>query len=114
MQNFDLILQKGKLYVPASKHYPQMGFVIVNCDKCNKQNIKCAIGYENYDICLPCAAEVERRSLGIRPPPPFTSDNRPFVIGEPKNISRTPFDFDMSIDEQNIVDQIEKSTNSSR
>jgi len=82
MSKWDNILQNGELFVPSSKHYSHLGFVLVNCDRCKKENIKCSIGYRDVDMCLDCAAVIERRSLNLRPPPP--------MIGEPNNIQHLP------------------------
>jgi len=89
--NFDLILQKGTLYVPASKHYSQMGYVSVQCDKCHKDGIQSSIGYNNYDLCLSCAADVERKRLGVFPPPPV-------AISDPFNIKHLPIHKKVEID----------------
>ena len=51
------IVEKGKLYDPATLHYGYGGHVI--CDKC-RRDITVAIGYSiNNDLCLECVEEVK-------------------------------------------------------
>lgn len=48
------VFHKGKLYDPASSHYPHLPFSPVSCDRCNKQPIGASWGYETYDLCMTC------------------------------------------------------------
>lgn len=56
MSKIDLmnVIQKGKYYYPAFRHYSQFSFANVICDYCNKSNLNSCIGYENKDLCLNC------------------------------------------------------------
>ena len=76
-RQFEEILTYGKFYNPGNLHYSKPN-TIVNCDKCRKNNISMCIGYNDLDLCLKCASEIEdiyRRDLN-----PVYLDN----IGEPK------------------------------
>ncbi|AYV76023.1 MAG: hypothetical protein Terrestrivirus4_71 [Terrestrivirus sp.] len=46
------VVKKGMYFCPAYKHYGQKTNVV--CDRCNKQNLKACIGYDNKDLCLKC------------------------------------------------------------
>jgi hypothetical protein len=58
------IVTDGKLYNPAKNHYNNEA--AVKCDRCNRYDILCCIGYDDtddtetkfYDLCLPCAGIV--------------------------------------------------------
>jgi hypothetical protein len=62
--NFKEVVQNGKFYCPASLHYnkePQQ--VNIVCDRCQRNGLKCSIGYENVDLCMSCADIVVEQSL---------------------------------------------------
>ena len=48
-----LIVEKGKFYFPAYKHYSIFP-INITCIFCNKSNLDCSIGFENKDLCLKC------------------------------------------------------------
>jgi hypothetical protein len=50
---FDNIILKGSFYYPAYKHYNKV--TNVRCDRCNKENLQCCIGYGEMDLCMRCA-----------------------------------------------------------
>jgi hypothetical protein len=52
------IYTNGIFYNPAVKHYDSSTQNIV-CDKCNRQNLKTCLGYENLDLCLRCASVLD-------------------------------------------------------
>ena len=58
------ILHNGKLYVPATSHYPEMDDPVVKCDYCGKSELDISIGHNQnpsnkLDICLKCASVLE-------------------------------------------------------
>ena len=57
------IVMRGKLYNPASSHYPIQGSYLsheVSCDRCHAQ-IDVSIGIDNKDLCLDCVAFVKSK-----------------------------------------------------
>ena len=48
----------GKYYNPASMHYD--GPEEVGCDRCQKEDIAVCLGWGEYDLCLDCAAEINK------------------------------------------------------
>lgn len=68
------ILNKGTLYVPATKHYADRVNPRVVCDYCRRDNLSACIGYKEYDICLPCADRLTSGPVGLPAlPDPFAS-----------------------------------------
>ena len=57
-QSFASTYYFGTFYQPANLHYSGSGSV--NCDKCQRTNLKSCIGYQNYDLCLECITQVEK------------------------------------------------------
>jgi hypothetical protein len=55
--NYIEILQKGKFYDPAYKHYDNKN-LFVTCDRCVRKGLNKCYGYENLDLCIPCAKEI--------------------------------------------------------
>lgn len=43
----------GKYYNPATSHYNNPTTTVI-CDRCGKQNLITAIGYDEFDLCLKC------------------------------------------------------------
>jgi hypothetical protein len=60
MIHFIDLYNRGTYYNPASKHY---GGGTVTCDRCNRTNIHSCIGLGNHDICLDCAASIEKTAI---------------------------------------------------
>lgn len=60
-----VVLRKGVFYFPASDHYsnPNNPNPVVNCDRCNQNNLPCCIGFQNYDLCLSCADAIVKASV---------------------------------------------------
>lgn len=50
------VVKYGEYYNPATKHYNGNGPVI--CDRCFRNNLDICIGWETYDLCLPCVTSV--------------------------------------------------------
>ena len=63
--NFQEIFSKGSFYRPAYKHYSTfyVAKIEVMCDRCKASNINSCFGYKNFDICLSCAAYLEREQI---------------------------------------------------
>jgi len=57
MINFEQIIKNGNFYFPAWTHYNKSD-ANVTCDRCRRTNLKCCIGYNNYDLCLDCTEDV--------------------------------------------------------
>ncbi len=76
---YEQIYHFGDYYNPAHTHYNNPNSA-VQCDRCNKKNIKSAIGWNNYDLCLACASIIDARST-FKPPmefkPPMVAKRRP-------------------------------------
>lgn len=53
---YEDIYRYGKYYFPAQAHYNSN--VVVHCDRCLKEDISACIGWEEHDLCLRCAADV--------------------------------------------------------
>lgn len=68
------VVKKGMYFCPAYKHYGQKTNVV--CDRCNKQNLKACIGYENKDLCLKCVDSL----LELEPVPPSMPPSIPPLI----------------------------------
>lgn len=50
------IIKIGKLYYPTNNN--------IICDRCHKNNLDVCIGYNNKDLCLPCADILEYQMNG--------------------------------------------------
>jgi len=57
MNLYKRIVTDGTFYNPATKHYPDKN-IAVQCIKCFQTEIPACIGYEDLDLCLPCASNV--------------------------------------------------------
>lgn len=56
------IVKNGKFFFPAWKHYGNPS-ADVNCDRCKKSNLVCAIGYGTRDLCLSCAENICNKNM---------------------------------------------------
>ena len=56
------IFNNGIYYNPAHMHYSNDENVCVTCDMCSTNNLKVAIGWKTYDLCLLCANELSNNS----------------------------------------------------
>jgi len=54
-------IDNGTYYYPAWKHYGRKTSVF--CDRCNRQNLRACIGYNNFDLCLLCVDEITRSNF---------------------------------------------------
>lgn len=64
------ILKNGTFYFPASKHYDNQTVNVV-CDRCHKIKLDVCIGYDLYDLCLPCVQEISNQyNFSVINPPP--------------------------------------------
>ena len=59
------VLKNGKLYIPATNHYPMKNGVNVVCDYCGKNNLTICIGYNTVnnnglDLCMMCVEELSK------------------------------------------------------
>lgn len=59
LYTYALILHRGAFYYPAWKHYDDASVRVV-CDRCHRNDFPACIGYERFDLCLPCADAVAR------------------------------------------------------
>lgn len=63
------VLLNGKLYYPASDHhidkFKDANLINVCCDYCNTSMLKISIGFNDKDICLPCA-ELIANNKGVK------------------------------------------------
>ena len=63
------VFHKGKLYDPASSHYPHLPFSPVSCDRCGKQPLGASWGFETYDLCITCLESLRsEQNKPIKPP----------------------------------------------
>lgn len=51
------IVKKGTYYYPATAHYGKDAYSIV-CDRCQRRDLKCCIGYKDSDLCMECVQTV--------------------------------------------------------
>lgn len=51
------VIENGIFYYPAYEHYGNNEGNII-CNFCSKSNLKCCIGYEEYDLCLKCSETI--------------------------------------------------------
>jgi hypothetical protein len=58
-EQFDSILNHGKFYYPAWKHYEKR--VTVICDRCKSNDLSACIGLGCSDLCMMCVSELTRR-----------------------------------------------------
>ncbi len=56
MDSLTSIVEYGKFYYPAFKHYDRI--TTVQCDKCGKSPLKASIGFGGQDLCLLCAHSI--------------------------------------------------------
>jgi hypothetical protein len=54
--SFADIVKYGRYYYPANQRYAPTSVVI--CDRCKRRDIPVCIGYQDQDLCLPCAEQV--------------------------------------------------------
>jgi hypothetical protein len=66
MNQFDNIIKHGTYYYPAERHY--YAGCVVRCDRCNRTNLRASIGYQEMDLCLACASQIESLILRVNPP----------------------------------------------
>lgn len=57
---YTAILERGRFFYPAGVHYGNPDASVV-CDRCKRSGIKTCIGYDRYDLCLPCVDLVAAR-----------------------------------------------------
>lgn len=72
-----LVHSYWRKYESALKHIE----ISIKCDKCNARPLESSIRWENYDICLPCAAKFRRNVLAHKQ----DSDAKAVVRKELKN-----------------------------
>jgi len=79
MVNFEQIIKNGNFYFPAWTHYNKND-ANVTCDRCRRTNLKCCIGYNEYDLCLDCTEDVVQ--ILNRPIKPIQSTYEPIIMTE--------------------------------
>ena len=55
----------GTYYSDAITRYPDLA-AVVRCDKCGLCPLACSIGFESYDLCLPCANTIRAGNLTVQ------------------------------------------------
>ena len=78
------IMNNGIYYCPANKHYPQFTDSNVVCNFCNKTNLVRCIGYNQFDLCLGCVANLEKQSSYV---PNFNYYNRTATTSASESVS---------------------------
>ena len=59
------VLTKGRLFYPATAHYPDKINCVVGCDYCGRSRLSVSVGYKKYDLCLSCAERVAGDPCGF-------------------------------------------------
>lgn len=86
------IVKYGTFSIPACRRYWPAPPNSVFCNRCRTQDIPCCIGFDMYDLCLPCVHEIVTHAQQVRnetlqagyesgiierrsrtPPPPYPS-----------------------------------------
>jgi hypothetical protein len=52
------VCKSGVYYNPAIKHYGSI--CNITCDNCKKTKLDVCIGWDNYDLCLPCVDDINK------------------------------------------------------
>ena len=55
----------GTYYSDARTRYLDI-VAVVRCDKCGLCPLACSIGFESYDLCLPCANNIRAETLSVQ------------------------------------------------
>lgn len=55
----------GTYYSDARTRYPDLA-AVVRCDKCGLCPLACSIGFESYDLCLPCVNTIRSNTLTVQ------------------------------------------------
>lgn len=77
LEMFYQIVEYGNFFFPAWRHYgnPQLN---IKCDRCQRTNLSCCIGFKDKDLCLKCADYLAERMLNNKSiHPPFLPDYVP-------------------------------------
>ena len=56
---------QGIYYSDTRTRYPDI-VAVVRCDKCGLCPLACSIGFESYDLCLPCANNIRAETLSVQ------------------------------------------------
>jgi hypothetical protein len=83
------VAEHGRLYKPATSHYPTKPNITVKCDHCDRENLVACIGYNDRDLCLTCADDIMEKYLKTKIQPPVQLPN-PLI--DPVFFPRKPFD----------------------
>jgi hypothetical protein len=63
---FEKVIRFGRYHYPANLRYP-VGSIVI-CDRCDQRDLRACLGYQNIDLCLPCAGiVVDTMQHGHRP-----------------------------------------------
>jgi hypothetical protein len=57
---YKAVIERGVFYYPAGRHYGNPSASVV-CDRCKRSGIPASIGFDRYDLCLPCVDTVATR-----------------------------------------------------
>lgn len=112
------LIDHGTYYYPAWKHYNRKTKVF--CDRCYRQNLRAAIGYAQYDLCLLCVDELTRLNFDCPSrhchESKFINDNsisfsRPEYIDLNRYFYNQHYDMNDDYKEKTDKKQIEKKVN---
>ena len=59
------IATHGIYYSDTRTRYPDI-VAVVRCDKCGLCPLSCSIGFESYDLCLPCVNTIRANTLTVQ------------------------------------------------
>ena len=77
LEMFYQIVEYGNFFFPAWRHYGNPS-TNVRCDRCQRTNLACCIGFKDKDLCLRCVDFIAERMINhMVVPPPFLPDYVP-------------------------------------
>ena len=67
------IVEEGNFFFPAYRHYGSIPKNI-RCDRCQRTNLTCCVGYLDRDLCMRCVEIVceKNKDTPMYPKPPLT------------------------------------------
>jgi hypothetical protein len=68
------IVEEGNFFFPAYRHYGSLP-KNVRCDRCQRTNLTCCIGFSDRDLCMRCVEIICEKNKDIifpYPKPPLT------------------------------------------
>ena len=94
-QLYTKICENGKVYIPATTHYPKTKGASVSCDRCQREINICLgahIDGKDYDLCMTCVDEINTPKKNLAPAkPPMGEDTIEGIPDEqPETIEGIP------------------------